>query len=396
MNQIAERTERLPMDSVGMSTGSTGAKIAPQNLAEVVKFAEVMCRADIALPKHLRGNAGACMAVALQALDWQMNPFAVAGKSYQVNGTIAYEAQLIAAVVNTRSGIKGRLKYRYDGAGDQMTCTVTGVLDGEEYSYTSPPVGAITPKNSPLWKTDTAQQLGYFSARSWARRYTPEVILGVYDREEAEQFQGPDNARDITPQPSVMQRLRQNATQEPAGTREGFDRSFVQSETDSALTGEILTDDDNFQSGAPNSPDADEPPPSFSSAGAAESPSSAVPTNTDTTESRGGPVSADEPSGDGTTPSPSPEARDLETQRLIDFAKDVLPLAANAETTGSVLSAIEKEWAPEIKKMSAEGQEKAKAISRSMRAIFNGNTSLESALDFFADALGSSVEELGG
>ncbi len=70
------------------------------------------------------------MAVALQALDWQMNPFAVAGKSYQVNGTIAYEAQLIAAVVNTRSGIKGRLRYAYDGAGNDMTCTVTGTLDG--------------------------------------------------------------------------------------------------------------------------------------------------------------------------------------------------------------------------------------------------------------------------
>ncbi len=54
MNQLATNNERLPMDSVGMSTGATGAKIAPQNLAEVVKFAEVMCRADIALPKHLR------------------------------------------------------------------------------------------------------------------------------------------------------------------------------------------------------------------------------------------------------------------------------------------------------------------------------------------------------
>ncbi len=70
MNQIATQQQRVPMDSVGVTSSLTGSKIAPQNLGEVVKFAEVMARADIALPKHLRGNAGACMAVALQAMEW--------------------------------------------------------------------------------------------------------------------------------------------------------------------------------------------------------------------------------------------------------------------------------------------------------------------------------------
>ncbi|TLX12100.1 hypothetical protein [Rhizobium sp. MHM7A] len=165
---------------------------------------------------------------------------------------------------------------------------------------------------------------------------------------------------------------------------------IVEYEDHGPTTGEII----EHESGAA-SPDADEPP-SSSSAGAAESPSSAAPTNTDTTETPVADLVSVETSGDGDAPTPSPGARDPETQRLIDFAKDVLPLAANTETTGSLLSAIEKEWAPEIKKMSADGQEKAKAISRSMRAIFNRQASLNGALDFFSDALGCSVEELGG
>jgi hypothetical protein len=230
MNQIAE--QKTPINSVSILSGLSGTKIAPQNLGEVVKFAELMSRADIALPKHLRGNAGACMAVALQALEWGMSPFAVASKSYQVNGAIAYEAQLIAAVVNTRSGIKGRLKYTYKGEGGALQCTVTGTLDGEEFSYTSPRMDQITTKNSPLWKTDPQQQLGYYSARSWARRYTPEVILGVYDRDEAQSFQGPDNARDVTP--SIVGRLKaaQEATQEPQDGREGFSDGFAYTETE--------------------------------------------------------------------------------------------------------------------------------------------------------------------
>lgn len=238
MNQVATQNQNVSTNTVAIAS-ERGAKIAPQNLAEVVRFAEVMCRADIALPKHLRNNAGACMAVALQAMEWDMSPFAVASKSYAVNGQIAYEAQLIAAVVNTRSGIQGRLKYSFDGAGENLTCTVTGKIDGEEYSYTSPPVGAITIKNSPLWKTDPQQQLGYYSARSWARRYTPEVILGVYDREEAASFQGPDNARDVTPRQTVAERMaaarQAQAEDESQDTQEGFSLSYVHETTATAV-----------------------------------------------------------------------------------------------------------------------------------------------------------------
>ena len=194
MNQLALQTQQnTSLASVGMAREESGSRIAPQNLGEVVKFADLMSRADIALPKHLRGNPGACMAVALQALDWQMNPFAVASKSYSVSGMIAYEAQLIAAVVNTRSGIKGRLRYEYEGEGASLICRVIGTLDGTECVYETPPIGSITVKNSPLWKSDPKQQLGYFAARSWARRHCPEVILGVYDRDEAEQI------KDVSP-----------------------------------------------------------------------------------------------------------------------------------------------------------------------------------------------------
>ncbi|WMT85611.1 recombinase RecT [Pelagibacterium sp. 26DY04] len=185
--------ETMPMTSVGMANGEAGNRITPQNLGEVVKFAEVMSRAGKMLPPHLQGDVGACMAVALQAFEWEMNPFAVASKSYFVNQRVAYEAQLIAAVVNTRSGIEGRLRYEFEGEGNTLKCIVTGTLDGQECTYETPTFGQITTKNSPLWKSDPRQQLGYFAARSWARRHCPEVLLGVYDREEAATM------KDVTP-----------------------------------------------------------------------------------------------------------------------------------------------------------------------------------------------------
>lgn len=282
MNQIARQTDNTPTTAISMTTGEGGSKLAPQTMAEVVQFAKVMCTADIALPRHLRGNAGACMAVAMQAMEWNLSPFAVASKSYAVNGAIAYEAQLIAAVVNTRSGIKGRLKYKFEGEGHALKCTVSGILDDEECVYTSPAIGSITTKNSPLWKSDPQQQLGYFSARSWARRHCPEVILGVYDRDEAEEFRGPENAKNITPAPTIHDRLSaaKTATYEPTDTQEGFDREYVAQATETASVSHVEPDIE--YTAPPSSPaavDADHFPGDLQEGVDVSSPASAPSTN---------------------------------------------------------------------------------------------------------------------
>lgn len=275
MNQIIE--QKPGSTAVSIATDGSGSKIAPQNLGEVIKFAEVMCKADIALPKHLRGNAGACMAVAMQALEWEMSPFAVASKSYQVNGAIAYEAQLIVAVVNTRSGIEGRLKYAFEGEGADRICICTGKLDGEILEVRSPKFKDITPKNSPLWKSDPDQQQCYYTGRTWARRHTPEVILGVYDREEVQAFQGADNAKDVTPSLTGRLKAAQEATEQPTGAREGFSEGFAHSETrtlsgdDESVdpdTGEITDNTDGEATGSSSVTEAEPDAPTSSQAGA--------------------------------------------------------------------------------------------------------------------------------
>lgn len=225
---------------VDMSSTGTGGSLAPKNLGDVVAFATVMARADIALPKHLRGNEGACLAVSMQAMRWEMDPFAVANKSYSVNDRLAYEAQLVAAVVHTRAPIKRRPDYDYTGAGPTRRCIVSvEMLDGSTKVYESPEFASITTKNSPLWKSDPDQQLGYFAIRSWARRHAPEVILGVYTPDEL--IDNPDVVRNVTPPPGLAARLK--AT--PAAD-EGFSAARAETEVEveqpphDADTGEII------------------------------------------------------------------------------------------------------------------------------------------------------------
>jgi hypothetical protein len=178
-----------------IAVGARGG-VSYSNAGQVMELAKMMAVSEVAVPTHLRGNPGACLAVAFQALDWGMSPFAVANKSYSVNNRMAYESQMINAVILNRAPIKGRLKYKYTGEGPTMQCTVSAeTSDGDVVEYTSPMLKDIKVKNSPLWAQDPAQQIGYYASRAMCRRHFPDVILGVYTPEEMTEAE----PRDITP-----------------------------------------------------------------------------------------------------------------------------------------------------------------------------------------------------
>lgn len=251
---------------VAIQNHGGGGKLMPQTFGDVVAFSEIMARAQHAIPKHLRDVPGACLAVTMQALRWEFDPFAVASKSYNVKDIIAYEAQLIAAVVHTRAPLKTRPEYAYTGDGQDRRCTVAAMFDdGIERSYESPRIADILTKNSPLWKADPDQQLGYYSIRAFARRYCPEVILGVYTPEEAEQFRGPDNARDVTP--SLADRLAAaKATGQPM---EGFSQQHVINEIDGNHKTEAQREAVFTESTSPPAPKASEREPVSTGSGEA-------------------------------------------------------------------------------------------------------------------------------
>jgi hypothetical protein len=231
-DRIAGKIDHDTSRALAVSDQAGGLVFA--NMEQIMEFAKMMSVAGVAVPAHLRAKPGACLGVVMQAVEWRMSPFAVANKSYSVNDRLAYEAQLVHAVVLQRAPIKGRPKVEYTGEAGKRRCRVWVQLrdedGGETVEYTSPEFEKITPKNSPLWKTDPDQQLFYFSARSLARRHFPDVILGVYARDEIEdarpQHVGPDRARDVTP---LAERLA--ARERPQA---GFNADFVHTETGGA------------------------------------------------------------------------------------------------------------------------------------------------------------------
>ena len=172
--------------TMGVSRAAGG--ITFTSAVEVMEFAKLMALDEKGAP-HLYKNVGTCLRITFQAIEWGMSPFAVADKSYEVNKRVAYESQLIHAVIESRAPLKKRLRAEYLGEGPTRQCKVWGTFIGEEepHDYTSPMFKDIKVKNSPLWHSDPDQQLFYYASRSWARKWAPDVLMGIYTKDELQE-----------------------------------------------------------------------------------------------------------------------------------------------------------------------------------------------------------------
>jgi hypothetical protein len=161
------------------------------------RISMAMARASL-IPDHLcrdkRGEftfeqiVGNCLLIVNQAVRWAMDPFAVAPETYVVRGRLGFQGKLVAAVVNSRAGIKGRLSYNFEGQGDGRTVTVTGKFEDEDKPRAvTLSVGQAKTDNT-MWTTDPDQKLVYSGSTKWARRHCPEIMLGVLTDDDLERM----------------------------------------------------------------------------------------------------------------------------------------------------------------------------------------------------------------
>lgn len=185
-----------PVDAEQRQMGSTGASMLFDNAMfnRLLEIANMMASAK-RLPKHCHGSPADCFIIASMAYRWGMDPFQVALKTYVVSESrggpprdgapVAYEAQLVSAVINTLAPLESRLKTTTTGTGEDMECTVVGKLrDSDTPDAKTVKLKDVKIRNSPLWQSDPDQQLAYFTQRAWARKYCSEILLGVYAPED--------------------------------------------------------------------------------------------------------------------------------------------------------------------------------------------------------------------
>lgn len=227
MNAVTTTENTAVQAAPAFNTSSAALMSDMAALDRMERFANLMATARSTVPQHFQGKPGDCLAVVMQATTWGMNPFAVAQKTHLINGTLGYEAQLVASVINSSSLLADRFNFEWFGAWEKIVGKFKMVESKDKKDDKGFPKKFMMPdwnasdenglgvrvwatikgeseprvlellmtqartRNSTLWTEDPKQQLAYLAQKRWARLYAPDVILGVYTPDEIEEFKPP-------------------------------------------------------------------------------------------------------------------------------------------------------------------------------------------------------------
>jgi hypothetical protein len=213
MNALTTPATEAPM--LPTQTNTAALILQGDAMDKMMATARLMASSKVTIPQHLR-NEGDCLAVVLQGVQWGMNPFSIAQKTFlSPDGKLSYEAQLINAVIVGTGAIQGQPSYEFigdwnkvigkvqerksdkggkyyvanwneqdeDGLGVIVRATLAGETEPRELQLL---LKQCYPRFSTQWATDPQQQICFAGVRKFARRYAPGAILGLYTPEELE------------------------------------------------------------------------------------------------------------------------------------------------------------------------------------------------------------------
>lgn len=252
--EIERRIDRAVTATIPISANMGGIELA--NYLHMMELAKTMATCRAGIPEWLRGSIGDCLMIWQRAARWGLDPYFVAEKSYLMEGKsgtrVGYESQLLHAVIESLAPLKGRLRHEITGEGDERRCLVWGTFKGEEmpHKFRSEPLGkrikdiglsqAGNFRGSPLWLAKPEVQLFYDASRDWSRINCPDVLGGVYSRDEFPDMDDP--VLEVTERTQTLaQRLRDARVKQVQKGR-GFDIDHVESEVSNAAAGNVTTD----------------------------------------------------------------------------------------------------------------------------------------------------------
>lgn len=263
MNAPVTHTALLPAEMPAM-TDTAALILQGDAMDRIERFANKMAKGTVSVPRHFVGKEGDCFAVCLQAMQWRMNPFAVAQKTFiSPSGALGYEGTLVAAALSTSGALEGDLRYEYIGdwskvrgkwekresknSGGEKFYIVGTYSKSDEAGLGVRAIGRLRgekqdrvvelymdqcyPRFSTQWANNPEQQIVYAVDRVWARRHKPSVMLGVYTEDEVNEpgvkFMGPADVVGAPPPPP--------AAPAPAAVKTWSDEEFLTAARDAKI-----------------------------------------------------------------------------------------------------------------------------------------------------------------
>lgn len=179
------------------------------------RMADALSRSTI-VPAIYQGNPSNCLIAIEMASRIKTSPMMVMQNLYIVHGNPAWSSQWIIAMINNSRRFKTELQFdlEYDENGKPLSCRawaedyngnkVTGPLITMEMANAE----GWTKKNGSKWANMPEVMIRYRAASFFGRLNCPDMIMGIYSQEEAQDALGDAPEETV---PAAVPRISNNA-----------------------------------------------------------------------------------------------------------------------------------------------------------------------------------------
>ena len=160
------------------------------DLDGLYRLAKAYSQSDL-VPRGFRGKPADVLVAMQMSMRCGLDAFTVMQGMTFIHGSVGINGQLAILLLNTSDAIKGRVKFRFDGEGDQYGCTayVTEAATGEVVEGTKIDIAMATGEKwiaNSKWNTMPVQMMKYRAASFLIRAEFPELLWGYQTTEEIE------------------------------------------------------------------------------------------------------------------------------------------------------------------------------------------------------------------
>lgn len=184
----------------------------PFAMERVEKYASKLAASKNLLPACFHNDQSACEALVIQSASMGMDPAGIGRHAFKApNGTINFEAKVFQAIATIGAGIQFDESYsegweRVIGKGVEKTSQqnkkyqaqgwapkdeeglyldLTGTWPDGRAKTLRVYMAECKPRLSTNWVNDPRMQTYYNAIKKFLRRYSPGIILGVFDRDDS-------------------------------------------------------------------------------------------------------------------------------------------------------------------------------------------------------------------
>lgn len=178
----------------------------PHTFTAAMQMADALSKSTI-IPRDYQGNPSNCLIAVEISSRMNASPMMVMQHLFVVNGRPAWSSQWIVAMINQSRKYKTELQYEFGYAPEDgsLSCYAWAIdqqghrVEGPKITMKMAEAEGWLNKNGSKWKTMPQVMIQYRAASFFGRKNCPDMIMGIYSREEVLDMDLDESAPPVEP-----------------------------------------------------------------------------------------------------------------------------------------------------------------------------------------------------